>query len=138
MPPRVAALSILSEARCGVGKSSLAQRLLAIDGIPWLPTDVLPTVLRLVLPELDAIDQDPVDASALGRVHIAPSPSPSAENRAGRGTNLRHVSGANVEVRPSIAAAQPGRQSSWLPQFGLYSSREHVTELRQPDRRVDD
>src|SRR6266540_2783416 len=113
MPPRVAALSILSEARCGVGKSSLAQRLLAID-------------------------QDPVDASALGRVHIAPSPSPSAENRAGRGTNLRHVSGANVEVRPSIAAAQPGRQSSWLPQFGLYSSREHVTELRQPDRRVDD
>src|SRR6266511_4248248 len=77
-------------------------------------------------------------ASALGRVHIAPSPSPSAENRAGRGTNLRHVSGANVEVRPSIAAAQPGRQSSWLPQFGLYSSREHVTELRQPDRRVDD
>ncbi len=45
-----------------VGKSSLAQRLLAIDGIPWLPTDVLRTVLRRVLPELDAIDQDPVDA----------------------------------------------------------------------------
>jgi hypothetical protein len=48
-----------------VGKSSLAQRLLAIDGIPWLPTDVLRTVLRRVLPELDAIDQDPVDASVL-------------------------------------------------------------------------
>jgi hypothetical protein len=65
-------LSILSEARCGVGKSSLAQRLLAIDGIPWLPTDVLPTVLRLVLPELDAIDQDPVDASARQRHQPAP------------------------------------------------------------------
>lgn len=48
-----------------VGKSSLAQRLLETDGIPWLPTDVLRTVLRRVLPELDAIDQDPVDASLL-------------------------------------------------------------------------
>lgn len=48
-----------------VGKSSLAQRLLAIDGIPYVPTDVLRTVLRRVLPELDAIDQDPVDASRL-------------------------------------------------------------------------
>jgi hypothetical protein len=45
-----------------VGKSSLAQRLLTIDGIPWLPTDILRTVLRRVLPELNAIDQDPVDA----------------------------------------------------------------------------
>src|SRR6266498_3038410 len=45
-----------------VGKSLLAQRLLETDGIPWLPTDVLRTVLRRVLPELDAIDQDPVDA----------------------------------------------------------------------------
>ena len=44
-----------------VGKSSLAKRLLEIDGIPFLPTDVLRTVLRRVLPELDAIDQDPVD-----------------------------------------------------------------------------
>jgi hypothetical protein len=48
-----------------VGKSSLAQRLLAIDKIPFLPTDVLRTVLRRVLPELDAIDQDPVDALLL-------------------------------------------------------------------------
>jgi predicted kinase len=48
-----------------VGKSSLAQRLLQIDGIPWLPTDVLRTALRRVLPELDALDQDPVDASLL-------------------------------------------------------------------------
>jgi predicted kinase len=48
-----------------VGKSSLSQRLLELDGIPFLPTDVLRTVLRRVLPELDAIDQDPVDASLL-------------------------------------------------------------------------
>jgi len=48
-----------------VGKSSLAQRLLELDQIPWLPTDVLRTVLRRVLPELDAIDQDPVDAILL-------------------------------------------------------------------------
>ena len=45
-----------------VGKSSLARRLLQSDGIPFLPTDVLRTVLRRVLPQLDAIDQDPVDA----------------------------------------------------------------------------
>jgi|SRR5436190_17466765 len=48
-----------------VGKPLLTQGLLAIDGIPWLPTDVLRTVLRRVLPELDTIDQDPVDAVML-------------------------------------------------------------------------
>jgi len=48
-----------------VGKSSLAQRLLEHDAIPWLPTDVLRTVLRRVLPQLEAIDQDPVDALLL-------------------------------------------------------------------------
>jgi hypothetical protein len=48
-----------------VGKSSLARQLLEIDRVPFLPTDVLRTVLRRVLPELDAIDQDPVDASLL-------------------------------------------------------------------------
>jgi len=48
-----------------VGKSSLAQRLLKLDRIPWLPTDILRTVLRRVLPELDALDQDPVDAILL-------------------------------------------------------------------------
>ena len=51
-----------------VGKSSLAQRMLAIDGIPWLPTDVIRTVVRRVAPEVDAIDQDPVDAPALAEV----------------------------------------------------------------------
>ena len=48
-----------------VGKSSLARRLLELDQIPFLPTDVLRTVLRRVLPKLDAIDQNPVDASLL-------------------------------------------------------------------------
>lgn len=48
-----------------MGKSSLARRLVEAEGIPWLPTDVLRTVLRRVLPELDAIDQDPVDAARL-------------------------------------------------------------------------
>jgi hypothetical protein len=33
-----------------VGMSALAQRLLEADGIPWLPTDVVRTVLRRVLP----------------------------------------------------------------------------------------
>jgi hypothetical protein len=48
-----------------VGKSCLAQRLLKAEGIAWLPTDVVRTVLRRVLPELDAIDQDPVDGLRL-------------------------------------------------------------------------
>lgn len=48
-----------------VGKSSLAQRLLATDRIPWLPTDVIRTVVRRIAPDVDAIDQDPVDAAAL-------------------------------------------------------------------------
>jgi hypothetical protein len=51
-----------------VGKSALAQRLLEADGIPWLPTDVIRTTLRRVLPELDAVDQDPVDAARLAEV----------------------------------------------------------------------
>ncbi len=49
-----------------VGKSVLAQRRLATDGIPWLPTDVTRTVVRRVAPDVDAADQDPVDAVALG------------------------------------------------------------------------
>jgi hypothetical protein len=48
-----------------VGKSVLAQRRLETEGIPWLPTDVVRTVLRRVLPELEAADQDPVDAAQL-------------------------------------------------------------------------
>lgn len=51
-----------------VGKSSLAQRLLVSDGIPWLPTDVIRTVVRRVVPEVDAVDQDPVDAVAFAEV----------------------------------------------------------------------
>jgi hypothetical protein len=60
-----------------VGKSVLAQRLLALDGIPWLPTDVIRTVVRRVVPAVDAADQDPVDAAALGEVmypHIEQAP----------------------------------------------------------------
>jgi hypothetical protein len=51
-----------------VGKSALAQLLLRTDGIPWLPTDVIRTVLRRVLPELDAVDTDPVDAVRLAEL----------------------------------------------------------------------
>ena len=51
-----------------VGKSSLAQRLLRGDGIAWLPTDVLRTVLRRVLPELDELDQGDVSAAAVGEL----------------------------------------------------------------------
>lgn len=49
-----------------VGKSSLAHRLLLTDGIPWLPTDVLRTVLRRVLPELDELDQGDVPGAVVG------------------------------------------------------------------------
>ena len=51
-----------------VGKSSLAQRLLAADGIAWLPTDVVRTVVRWVDAEIDRADQDPVDAQRLAEV----------------------------------------------------------------------
>jgi hypothetical protein len=51
-----------------VGKSALARRLLKAEGIPWLPTDVMRTVLRRVLPKLDAVDQDPVDAARLAEL----------------------------------------------------------------------
>jgi hypothetical protein len=51
-----------------VGKSSLAQRLVATHGIPWLPTDVVRTVLRRVVADIGAVDQDPVDAERLAQV----------------------------------------------------------------------
>jgi hypothetical protein len=51
-----------------VGKSTLAHVLLRTDRIPWLPTDVIRTVLRRVLPELDAVDGDPVDAVRLAEL----------------------------------------------------------------------
>jgi hypothetical protein len=56
------------EAHRGWGKSALAQRLPASDGIPWLPTDVIRTVVRRVVPEVDAADQDPVAVAALAEV----------------------------------------------------------------------
>ena len=67
-----------------MGKSALAQRLLRADGIPWLPTDVVRTVLRRVLPELDAVDQDPVDAARLAEVmypHIEQRPRYASRKR---------------------------------------------------------
>jgi hypothetical protein len=42
--------------------------MLAADGIPWLPTDVIRTVVRRMAPEVDAVDQDPVDAAALAEI----------------------------------------------------------------------
>jgi hypothetical protein len=66
-----------------VGKSVLAERLLRADGIPWLPTDVIRTVLRRVLPDLDAADQDPVDAARLAEVmypHIEQAAGVGAED----------------------------------------------------------
>ncbi len=51
-----------------VGKSSLAQRMLRSDGIAWFPTDVLRTVLRRVLPELDELDQGNVPAEAVSEL----------------------------------------------------------------------
>jgi hypothetical protein len=51
-----------------VGKSSLAQRLLVTEGVPWLPTDVIRTVLRAVVVQIDAADQDPVDPDRLAEV----------------------------------------------------------------------
>jgi predicted kinase len=51
-----------------VGKSALAQRLLKDEGIAWLPTDVIRTVLRRVQPELDAADRDPVGIVRLAEV----------------------------------------------------------------------
>ena len=68
-----------------VGKSALAQRLLKDEGIAWLPTDVLRTVLRRVLPELDAADQDPVDAARLAEAmypHIEKAAEVCAEEAA--------------------------------------------------------
>jgi hypothetical protein len=60
--------------------------MLATDGIPWLPTDVIRTVVRRVAPEVDAADQDPVDAAALGEImypHIEQAAEVCAEE-AGR------------------------------------------------------
>jgi hypothetical protein len=51
-----------------VGKSALAQRLVRTQAIPWLPTDVLRTVLRRVLADLDTVDSDPVNVERLAEL----------------------------------------------------------------------
>jgi hypothetical protein len=71
-----------------VGKSVLARRLLETEGIPWLPTDVVRTVLRRVLPELDAADQDPVDAVQLAEF-MYPHIDPRRLETALEGTSVR-------------------------------------------------
>ena len=59
-----------------VGTSSLAHRLMRGDGIAWLPTDVLRTVLRRVLPELDDLDQGDVSAAEVGELMYPPCTPP--------------------------------------------------------------
>jgi predicted kinase len=54
-----------------MGKSSLAQRLVQTEGIPWLPTDVVRTVLRRVLPELDSIRPGSRRCCTARRVHVS-------------------------------------------------------------------
>jgi len=66
----------------GVGKSSLAQLLVRSEGISWLPTDVVRTVLRRVCAEVDRVDCDPVDADRLAEVmypHIEQAAAVCAE-----------------------------------------------------------
>src|SRR6266540_3905575 len=86
-----------------VGKSSLAHRLLETDGIPWLPTDVLRTVLRRVLPELDAVDQDPVDAQLLAEVMY-----PHVEQAAEVCRGVRAVSDRWVRAVAVLSCAAAG------------------------------
>jgi len=112
-----------------VGKSSLAQRLLAVDGIPWLPTDVIRTVVRRLAPEVDAVDQDPVDAVALGEVmypHIEQAAEVCAEEANCfliEGFELApsypaRLRGARWDRDPGVlswAWLLLGRGSRWLP-----------------------
>jgi hypothetical protein len=90
-----------------VGKSSLAHRLLRGDGIAWLPTDVLRTVLRRVLPELDDLDQGEVPAAAVGELmypHIA-----QAVEVCGEEAERFLIEG------PDIVPSMVGRLSTALP-----------------------
>ncbi len=91
-----------------VGKSALAQRLLRSDGIPWLPTDVLRTVLRRVLPELDELDQGNVSAAAVGELmypHIE-----QAVEVCGEEAEQFLVEGPDIvpSMVPRLSAALPG------------------------------
>jgi hypothetical protein len=103
-----------------VGKSPPAQRLLAADGIPWLlPTDVLRTVLRRALPELDALDQDPIDAWLLAEVmypHVEQAAEVCAEE-AGGGPAVPAGIGEAVGCR----AGRGGRRADQAPSSGRLS-----------------
>jgi hypothetical protein len=90
----------LPRRRCApVGKSVLARRLLETEGIPWLPTDVVRTVLRRVLPELDAADQDPVDAVQLAEF-MYPISTPGAWRPRSRGQAFGPASSATAPFPP--------------------------------------
>jgi len=91
-----------------VGKSSLAQRLLLSDGIAWLPTDVLRTVLRRVLPELDELDQGDVSGAAVGELmypHIEQAVEVCSEE-----AERFLIEGPDIvpSMVPSLSAALPG------------------------------
>jgi pimeloyl-ACP methyl ester carboxylesterase len=96
----------------------LAQRLLALDGIPWLPTDVIRTVVRRVAPEVDAVDQDPVDAVALAEVmypHIEQAAEVCAEEAdrfliegSGHAPHLRDPVKVNLLLRDFAKSAALG------------------------------
>jgi len=91
-----------------VGKSALAQRLLLSDEIPWLPTDVLRTVLRRVLPELDELDQGNVTAAAVGDLmypHIE-----QAVEVCGEEAEQFLIEGPDIvpSMVPRLSAALPG------------------------------
>lgn len=91
-----------------VGKSSLAQRLLLSDGIAWFPTDVLRTVLRRVLPELNELDQGNVLATAVGELmypHIEKAVAVCSEEAA-----QFLIEGPDIvpSMVPRLSAALPG------------------------------
>jgi hypothetical protein len=82
--------------------------MLLSDGIPWLPTDVLRTVLRRVLPELDELDQGNVSAAAVGELmypHIE-----QAVEVCGEEAEQFLVEGPDIvpSMVPRLSAALPG------------------------------
>ena len=106
-----------------VGKSSLAQRLLAVDGIPWLPTDVIRTVARRVAPEVDAIDQDPVDAAALAEI-MYPYIEQAVEVCAEEAVHFlgRGIRAGGVLPHAAAGGAWPDRDPRVLPRAWLLLS----------------
>ena len=109
-----------------VGKSSLAQKLVETEGIPWLPTDIVRTVLRRVLPELDLIDQDPVNAARLAEFiyphieHAIEVCAEEAEQFLVEGFELSPT--YLPRLRAAIGGVEIGPASSVTARFQLSSS----------------